>query len=81
MIFVQPNHPSVFFPADGLGAGRFFFSNTGFDLKNMLRNGSTDSEIREKIIQIWEKREDRYSELRQFSSKGSEKIEMSYIGG
>ena len=57
------------------------FSNTGFNLKNMLRNGSTNFEIREKIIQIWEKRDDRYSELRQFSDKDSEKIEMSYIGG
>ena len=57
------------------------FSNTGFDLKNMLRNGSTNFEIREKIIQIWEKRDDRYSELRKFSDKNSEKIEMSYIGG
>ena len=57
------------------------FSNTGFNLKNMLRNGSTNLEIREKIIEIWGKRDDRYSELRKFSDKGSEKIEMSYIGG
>ena len=57
------------------------FSNNGFNLKNMLRNGSTNLEIREKIIQIWEKRDDRYSELRKPSDKVSEKIEMSYIGG
>ena len=57
------------------------FSNNGFNLKNMLRNGSTNLEIREKIIQIWEKRDDRYSELRKLSDKVSEKIEMSYIGG
>ena len=57
------------------------FSSEGIDLKLMLRNGSTDLEIREKIIRIWEKRDDQYSELRQISISEIEKVEMSYIGG
>ena len=37
------------------------FSQTGHDLKALLRSGSTDREISEFIAGIWEKRKDRYS--------------------
>jgi len=57
------------------------FSSKGVDLKSMLRNSSTDHEIREKIVDIWEKRDDQYSELRRNSISEVEKVEMSYIGG
>lgn len=66
--------------------GKFYmclFATDGVDLKNLLRKNVTDDEVRELIISTWEKRDDRYSDLRTKetakSSKG--KIEMSYIGG
>ncbi|WP_343069463.1 GTP 3',8-cyclase MoaA [Geomicrobium halophilum] len=58
------------------------FSESGFDLRALLREGVTDSQIRDWIRAVWEKREDRYSELRtEETAKNRNKIEMSYIGG
>ena len=57
------------------------FSSKGFDLKHMLRGNYSDLEIKNKIIEIWEMRDDRYSELRHDSKSQIGKIEMSYIGG
>ncbi|MEE2875231.1 MAG: hypothetical protein VYD09_01710 [Chloroflexota bacterium] len=54
------------------------------DLAHELRNGATDQEMSEKILDLWKKRDDRYSELRSSDPTkftGDEKIEMSYIGG
>lgn len=57
------------------------FAVEGHDFKAMLRSGVSDDEIREKIIDIWKKREDRYSELRSDETDDLPKIEMSFIGG
>lgn len=67
--------------------GKFFtclFASQGTDLKTPLRSGSSDGEL-SKLIQItWQKREDRYSELRsQFLAAHQipPKVEMFKIGG
>lgn len=58
------------------------FAETGTDFKTDLRTGMSEEALREKIKNVWEKRSDRYSELRtEESSKQRKKIEMSYIGG
>ncbi|QQK74742.1 GTP 3',8-cyclase MoaA [Salicibibacter cibarius] len=58
------------------------FSEKGSDLRMIMRDGATDEEIRDWIRAVWEKREDRYSELRtEESARNRKKIEMSYIGG
>ncbi len=65
------------------------FSQTGHDLKSLLRDGSTDEAILEVIALAWRKRRDRYSDERLealLSSNGYDprqrgKIEMITLGG
>ncbi|MGG3915019.1 GTP 3',8-cyclase MoaA [Rossellomorea vietnamensis] len=57
------------------------FAESGFDLKSMIRGNASDDELKEAIRSVWEKRDDRYSEIRTEESQTSRKIEMSYIGG
>ncbi|OIU68737.1 GTP 3',8-cyclase MoaA [Rossellomorea aquimaris] len=57
------------------------FASEGFDLRDMLRSGASDGELAAAIQSIWEKRDDRYSEVRTEESRKNRKIEMSYIGG
>ncbi len=60
------------------------FANTGFDLKHLLRTNVSDLEISNVIANIWQGRQDRYSELRgkiQAGEISHAKVEMSYIGG
>jgi cyclic pyranopterin phosphate synthase len=65
------------------------FSQTGHDLKSLLRDGSTDEDIMEVIVSTWRKRRDRYSDERLealLSSNGYDprqrgKIEMITLGG
>jgi GTP 3',8-cyclase len=57
------------------------FSNLGRDLRGPLRAGASDAEMAELIGRIWNRRGDRYSELRTAATAGSPKVEMSYIGG
>lgn len=57
------------------------FASEGYDLRDMLRSGSSDKDIAAMIQSIWEKRDDRYSEVRTEESQKNRKIEMSYIGG
>ena len=66
--------------------GKFYmclFASDGFDLKQLLRSGSTDEEVNRSIASIWKKRDDRYSDLRteETTKHNKKKIEMSYIGG
>jgi cyclic pyranopterin phosphate synthase len=64
--------------------GRLFtclFAINGTDLRSMLRNGADDESIRNAITQVWQKRVDRYSELRSSQTSDLPKVEMSYIGG
>ncbi|MGE7272473.1 GTP 3',8-cyclase MoaA [Brevibacillus panacihumi] len=59
------------------------FASSGFDLREPLREGSDDAQIRELISGYWEKRQDRYSEERLLHTPGltRDKVEMSHIGG
>jgi len=57
------------------------FASRGYDLRHLLREGSSDAQIISAIGRIWRAREDRYSELRSKATAGLRKIEMSYIGG
>ncbi|MGH2377288.1 MAG: GTP 3',8-cyclase MoaA [Candidatus Limnocylindria bacterium] len=57
------------------------FATEGTDLRAMLRDGSSDDAIAERIAEVWTARTDRYSELRSDETVKLHKIEMSYIGG
>ncbi|PEJ73079.1 GTP 3',8-cyclase MoaA [Bacillus wiedmannii] len=59
------------------------FASKGNDLRELLRSGYTDEEITYIVRDIWNNREDRYSDerLSHTSKKRSPKIEMSHIGG
>ena len=57
------------------------FAGTGYDLRALLRNGSSDEEIANVLANIWRARTDRYSEERSAATPGLRKVEMSHIGG
>src|SRR3954468_7782250 len=57
------------------------FAQSGHDLKSLLRAGASDDEIRNEIAAVWERRADRYSEIRTSQTSSPKKVEMSYIGG
>jgi cyclic pyranopterin phosphate synthase len=57
------------------------FATTGHDLRELLRNGASDEELRNAIDDVWRRRDDRYSERRSSQTIGLPKVEMSYIGG
>ena len=57
------------------------FAVRGHDLRAILRSGASDEELDAAIRAIWERRTDRYSELRTEETSSLRKVEMSYIGG
>jgi cyclic pyranopterin phosphate synthase len=57
------------------------FATAGIDLREPLRSGASDDELRSVIAGRWQRRDDRYSELRGLGVADGERIEMSYIGG
>ncbi|MDQ4481094.1 MULTISPECIES: GTP 3',8-cyclase MoaA [Bacillus cereus group] len=59
------------------------FASKGNDLRELLRSEYTDEEITDVVRDIWNNREDRYSDERLSNSnkKAMPKIEMSHIGG
>ena len=62
------------------------FASQGQDIRGPMRGGASDDELQQLIAAIWQKRADRYSELRskllEDSRRRSEsKVEMYYIGG
>jgi cyclic pyranopterin phosphate synthase len=60
------------------------FARSGVDLREPLRSGASDDELRSLIATTWTRRGDRYSELRSSLHAGEQplrKIEMYYIGG
>ncbi|MBX0301562.1 GTP 3',8-cyclase MoaA [Cryobacterium sp. 1639] len=62
------------------------FASEGHDLRELLRNGSTDEQLSDAMGSIWRRRTDQASALRSSQtgavrSSGAKKIEMSYIGG
>ncbi|HKU46950.1 MAG TPA: GTP 3',8-cyclase MoaA [Burkholderiales bacterium] len=57
------------------------FGQSGHDLKSLVRGGATDEAIRNEIAAVWQRRDDRYSEIRTEATSRERKVEMSYIGG
>jgi cyclic pyranopterin phosphate synthase len=57
------------------------FAVRGVDLRALVRGDTSDDDLRERIATVWERRKDRYSELRTEATAALPKIEMSYIGG
>ena len=57
------------------------FATRGADLRQYLRNGTSDDETEAIISSIWAQRNDRYSEIRSPNTARVSKVEMSYIGG
>ena len=57
------------------------FATGGYDLRALVRGGSTDVELGNAIAAIWRQRNDRYSEVRTSNTARLQKVEMSYIGG
>ena len=57
------------------------FAESGHDLKALLRSGATDEQLRNEIAAVWQRRTDRYSEIRTAETAKQRKVEMSYIGG
>jgi cyclic pyranopterin phosphate synthase len=57
------------------------FAVTGHDLRELVRSGASDVDIRDAIAEVWRIRGDRYSEIRSSQTAGLPKVEMSYIGG
>ena len=57
------------------------FAVRGHDLRALVRGGEDDEGLRGAIAAVWERRTDRYSELRSAATEELPKVEMSYIGG
>jgi cyclic pyranopterin phosphate synthase len=57
------------------------FANHGHDLRDLVRSGVTDGQLRNAIAAVWRQRADRYSEIRSEVTARAAKVEMSYIGG
>ncbi len=60
------------------------FASEGWDLRELLRAGWSDTKLSGHIASIWNKRKDRYSEERAgliAAHRHTHKVEMSYIGG
>lgn len=62
------------------------FATEGKDLRGIVRSGATDEELREAVVAIWNRRADRYSEIRSSltdlpAARKPTKVEMSHIGG
>jgi GTP 3',8-cyclase len=65
--------------------GKFYtclFAAEGTDLRAPLRGGASDEELLQLIRAVWERRADRYSELRdKLRARGVQHVEMNYVGG
>jgi cyclic pyranopterin phosphate synthase len=57
------------------------FATQGHDLRSLLRSGNTDEALSAAIAELWQRRTDRYSELRSENTRDLPKVEMSHIGG
>ncbi len=58
------------------------FASDGVDLRAPLRGGASDQELLELIRAVWERRADRYSELReQLRARHVQHVEMNHVGG
>jgi cyclic pyranopterin phosphate synthase len=56
------------------------FASRGHGLRDALRGGIQDAELRDEIASLWGRREDRYSELRSMPHE-TRRAEMYHLGG
>ncbi|HET8831282.1 MAG TPA: GTP 3',8-cyclase MoaA, partial [Casimicrobiaceae bacterium] len=56
-------------------------ADSGYDLRTLLRDAYSDTQIGNAIGAIWHSRSDRYSEIRTANTPRESRVEMSYIGG
>lgn len=58
------------------------FNGNGHDIRDFMRAGASDDELRARVTDVWNHRIDRYSDERTAETAANrKKIEMSYIGG
>jgi len=57
------------------------FASQGLDLKTFLRAGATDDELAALLTARWQRRDDRYSELRGAETSALPRAEMFHLGG
>ena len=57
------------------------FSDRAYDLRALLRADESDENLVDFVTETWQRRGDRYSELRYRTARSTAKVEMSYIGG
>ena len=57
------------------------FADSGYDLRALVREPYSDTQIGNAIAAIWRRRADRYSEIRTAATPRESRVEMSYIGG
>jgi cyclic pyranopterin phosphate synthase len=58
------------------------FATDGISLRDPLRAGASDVELAALVRAVWERRRDRYSELRdELRARGARHAEMNYLGG
>ncbi len=57
------------------------FSSRGTDLRPLLRGARHEGDLRRALAGLWNRRDDRYSELRAAGGRVEAPVEMSYIGG
>jgi GTP 3',8-cyclase len=65
--------------------GKFYtclFASECTDLRAPLHGGASDEELLQLMRAVWERRSDRYSELRdKLRARGVQHVEMNYVGG
>jgi len=57
------------------------FASGGVDMRGPMREGASDQDLLDILMDAWQKRTDRYSEERAKRKDQVEKVEMYYIGG
>ena len=57
------------------------FAAAGNDLRALLRGGADDDALRARLLALWQRRTDAYSEQRSAATTDLPRVEMSYIGG
>ncbi|AYU55883.1 Molybdenum cofactor biosynthesis protein A [Staphylococcus piscifermentans] len=70
--------------SDGKFYGCLFSTVDGFNVKEFMRSGVSDNELQAKFEELWNIRDDRYSDERTeqtVANRKRKKINMNYIGG
>ena len=57
------------------------FAGSGHSLRDVMRGGASDEVLAGTVRGLWDRRSDRYSEIRSSQTANLPKVEMSFIGG